>query len=105
MVQLARLPFSSMKIDKSFVASMRESAESRKIVLSVISLGHSLGLDILPQGVATAACAAILREYGCDYAQGYAIAAPMDGASLLRWQRQWDGEAFVGTAPQRASVA
>lgn len=109
MVQLARLPFSSMKIDKSFVASMLESAESRKIVLSIISLGHSLGLDIVAEGVESTHCAALLREYGCDVAQGYAIGAPMDGQALLRWRRHWDGASFLHTpapaAETHASVA
>lgn len=95
MVQLARLPFSSMKIDKSFVMSMCDSAESRKIVTSIISLGHSLGLSIVAEGVESIASARLLRAAGCDVAQGYEIAAPMDARALAAWLQAWDAQAFA----------
>lgn len=95
MVQLARLPFSSMKIDKSFVMSMETSTESKKIVGSIISLGHSLGLNIVAEGVETIEVARMLRELNCDIAQGFGIAKPMDKQSLTRWLAAWDGAAFI----------
>src|SRR5690606_12065742 len=66
MAQLSRLPFSEMKIDKSFVLSMPHSQESRKIVASTISLGHSLGLATVAEGIEDLGTAELLRELGCD---------------------------------------
>lgn len=91
MLQLARLPFSQIKIDKSFVMSMGESSESRKIVESTISLGRALGLITVAEGVEDAAALQALRELGCDRAQGYHVARPMDGAAALRWLEQQAG--------------
>jgi EAL domain-containing protein (putative c-di-GMP-specific phosphodiesterase class I)/CheY-like chemotaxis protein len=97
MVQLARLPFSSMKIDKSFVISMETSSESKKIVGSIISLGHSLGLSIVAEGVETMEVACLLRELGCNTAQGFGIAKPMDAETLSRWLTTWNEKTFVGS--------
>jgi EAL domain-containing protein (putative c-di-GMP-specific phosphodiesterase class I)/CheY-like chemotaxis protein len=96
MVQLARLPFSSMKVDRSFVMSMETSAESRKIVGSIISLGQSLGLKLVAEGVDTAGAARALRELGCDVAQGYWISPAIDAATVPRWLQAWNPAAFVG---------
>jgi EAL domain-containing protein (putative c-di-GMP-specific phosphodiesterase class I) len=89
MVQLARLPFSAMKIDKSFVLSMETSDESRKIVASIIGLGHSLGLEIIAEGVENAATAAALARLGCDIAQGFWFGKPMPGDALRDWLSAW----------------
>lgn len=85
MVQLARLPFSEIKIDKSFVGAMLSSSEARKIVESTIHLGRSLELQIVAQGVEDAATADLLRDLGCDMAQGYFFARPMDGDATKAW--------------------
>lgn len=85
MVQLARLPFTSIKIDKSFVMSMLDSAESRKIVESTIGLGKALGLSTVAEGVEQADVLAALRALGCDEAQGFLIARPMDEDAVRGW--------------------
>ena len=87
LVQLARLPFSELKIDRSFVQSAASSKESRKIIIALVSLGKSLGLDVSAEGVEDAWALNFLREIGCDKAQGYFIARPMDGAAASRWTR------------------
>jgi EAL domain-containing protein (putative c-di-GMP-specific phosphodiesterase class I)/signal transduction histidine kinase/ligand-binding sensor domain-containing protein/CheY-like chemotaxis protein len=85
MVQLARLPFTSLKIDKSFVLSMLDSAESRKIVESTIGLGKALGLATVAEGVEQSDVLSTLRALGCDEAQGFLIARPMDGDAAHGW--------------------
>jgi EAL domain-containing protein (putative c-di-GMP-specific phosphodiesterase class I)/ActR/RegA family two-component response regulator len=85
MVQLARLPFSELKIDKSFVLSMLQSNESRKIVASTIQLGCSLGMTVVAEGIEDAATARMLRELGCTLGQGYHFGRPMDGATASQW--------------------
>jgi EAL domain-containing protein (putative c-di-GMP-specific phosphodiesterase class I)/signal transduction histidine kinase/ligand-binding sensor domain-containing protein/ActR/RegA family two-component response regulator len=102
MMQLARLPFSQLKIDKSFVMSMAESVESRKIVESTISLARALNLVTVAEGVEDAAAMEALRELGCDRAQGYHIARPMDAQAALHWLEREGRTAvapFGGQAP------
>jgi EAL domain-containing protein (putative c-di-GMP-specific phosphodiesterase class I)/ActR/RegA family two-component response regulator len=85
MVQLARLPFSEIKVDKSFVMHCETSAESRAVIKSIVDLGHNLGLRATAEGVESERGLAFLREIGCDLAQGYFIARPMEGAEALAW--------------------
>jgi EAL domain-containing protein (putative c-di-GMP-specific phosphodiesterase class I)/CheY-like chemotaxis protein len=85
MVQLARLPFSEIKVDKSFVMHCETSAESRAVIKSIVDLGHNLGLRATAEGVESEGGLAFLREIGCDLAQGYFIARPMEEAQALAW--------------------
>lgn len=68
---LRHLPVDTLKIDKSFVRDVAESADSRAVVQAVLALGHSLRLNVVGEGVETAAQLAFLREQGCDLVQGY----------------------------------
>ncbi len=91
MVQLVRLPFSELKIDKSFVMTAMHSEESRTVTRFIVDLGRSLGLRCTAEGVEDVHILAYLQAIGCDLAQGYAIARPMSGDAALRWmqQRAW----------------
>jgi len=88
MVQLARLPFSEIKVDRSFVMNARQSQESRTIIKSVIDLGHSLGLVVTAEGVEDKETFNYLNDLGCDLAQGYLIARPMPGEAARIWTEQ-----------------
>ena len=94
--QLARLPFSELKIDKSFVMETHQSAEARTIVKSVIVLAHNLGLKAVAEGVEDGETLRLLIEWGCDVAQGYHIAKPLAPAQIESWRADW--------ATRRASV-
>lgn len=85
MVQLARLPFSELKIDQSFVKNLSESDDSRKIVRGIVGLGHSLGMRVTAEGVEDDAALAYLRSVDCDLAHGFFIGKPMDGDAALAW--------------------
>jgi diguanylate cyclase (GGDEF)-like protein/PAS domain S-box-containing protein len=85
---LKRLPFKVLKIDKSFVQNMAEDLGDEAIVRSAIDLGHSLGLEIVAEGVETEEARRRLQELGCDTLQGYHLGRPQ----LAR--------AFHETAPQ-----
>ncbi|WP_422929366.1 EAL domain-containing protein [Singulisphaera sp. PoT] len=82
---LQSLPFTKIKIDASFVRSMIEHRESRKIVVSVVGLGQSLGLSVVAEGVETEAQADLLRQIGCEFAQGFLFgaAAPAEAVPAL----------------------
>ena len=85
MLQLARLPFSELKIDKSFVITAMHSIESRAVVRSVVELGRSLGLRTVAEGVEDGATLEYLKGLGCDVAQGYYIARPMVADDVAGW--------------------
>ncbi len=86
MLQLVRLPFSEIKVDKSFVMAVTRSAESRSVVRSIVDLGHSLGMHATAEGVEDDQVLAYLQEVGCDLAQGYHFARPMPGPEASRWR-------------------
>ena len=85
MLQLARLPFSEIKVDKSFVMTAMQSMESRAVVRSVLDLGASLGLRTVAEGVEDSATLEFLKGIGCDIAQGYFISRPIPGDDVPGW--------------------
>jgi EAL domain-containing protein (putative c-di-GMP-specific phosphodiesterase class I)/ActR/RegA family two-component response regulator len=88
MVQLVRMPFSEIKIHKSFVLSAAQSQESRSIIKSIVELGHSLGLVVVAEGVEDQQTLDYLNTLHCDLAQGYLIARPMPGDAAQQWAEQ-----------------
>jgi EAL domain-containing protein (putative c-di-GMP-specific phosphodiesterase class I) len=74
---LVRLPVDTLKIDRSFVAMLEESPETVTLVANTIGLAHSLGLDVVAEGVETEAQAAHLRRLGCEVLQGYLLGRPL----------------------------
>lgn len=83
--QLQRLPFSEVKIDKSFVIDCTSSKENAAIVYAVIDLSHRLGLKVVAEGVETAEALRLLAQAGCDAAQGYFISKPIAGENIPAW--------------------
>jgi EAL domain-containing protein (putative c-di-GMP-specific phosphodiesterase class I)/ActR/RegA family two-component response regulator len=88
LVQLAQLPFSEIKIDRSFVWGMLSSEEARKIVAITVTLGKELQLTTVAEGVESEAQAQALAALECDQAQGYFFARPMDGEAARTWLRE-----------------
>jgi EAL domain-containing protein (putative c-di-GMP-specific phosphodiesterase class I) len=74
---LKRLPADSLKIDRSFVKGLGEDVEDTAIVHTIIELAHTLGLEVIAEGVESKGQATLLREIGCDFAQGYHFARPL----------------------------
>ncbi|MER2519689.1 MAG: EAL domain-containing response regulator [Bdellovibrionales bacterium] len=87
--ELQRMPFSEMKIDKSFVTDMANSRDCAVIVNSIIDLGHNLGLKIIAEGVEDVRVWRMLADKGCDYAQGYFIAKAMPPHEFNVWLKNW----------------
>jgi EAL domain-containing protein (putative c-di-GMP-specific phosphodiesterase class I)/ActR/RegA family two-component response regulator len=100
MVQLVRLPFSEIKVDKSFVMAAAQSQEARTVTKSIVDLGHSLGLLTTAEGVEDAPTLDFLNAIGCDLAQGYFIARPMLGDVANDWmaKRQSGSSAILDRA-------
>jgi diguanylate cyclase (GGDEF)-like protein/PAS domain S-box-containing protein len=79
---LKRLPVDEIKIDKSFVLDLADNDEDCFIVRSVADLGHSLGLDVLAEGVENQQSVRLLAMMGCDLAQGYHFGRPVPAREL-----------------------
>jgi EAL domain-containing protein (putative c-di-GMP-specific phosphodiesterase class I) len=84
LAHLRALPFDRIKIDKSFIMSLNESADSAAIVNAIISLGESLNLPITAEGVEDEGIEERLRALGCAKAQGWYYGKPMSIASTRR---------------------
>lgn len=67
----------TLKIDRSFVTDMIQNSEHQKIVRAMIELGHNFDLQITAEGIEDKATYDMLREYGCDIAQGYYFSKPL----------------------------
>lgn len=82
---LARFPIDILKIDQSFVRSMLVQRQSRSIVKSTIALTHELDLEVTAEGIETQEAADMLKDFDCDFAQGYLYARPMPKAEFEHW--------------------
>jgi diguanylate cyclase (GGDEF)-like protein/PAS domain S-box-containing protein len=91
---LHHFPGDTLKIDRSFVASMIDRAESAAIIHSIVGLAHSLGLRVIAEGIEHPNQLRALAELGCEYAQGYLFSRPLPSeeieAFLTRDERHAD---------------
>lgn len=71
------------KIDQSFVRDM--TTDDAMIVKSTIDLGHNMGMQIVAEGVEDLSILALLRQMGCDLAQGYCISKPIPPDQFEKW--------------------
>lgn len=77
LTHLRELPLNYIKIDRSFVATMRTDERNRQIVIGMIELAHRLNLQVVAEGVEDEAQFHILRHFGCDAIQGYMFSRPV----------------------------
>jgi len=82
---LERLPVAEIKIDRSFVRRLDEEGGDPAMVRSIVGFAHGLGLSVVAEGVETSAAWKLLREMGCDVAQGYRVARPMAATPATQW--------------------
>ena len=80
--QLLRLPFSELKVDRSFVSDMDHVHEAAVISKTLIDMAHNLGLVTVAEGVETQASLDMLSTWGCDVVQGFLFSKPADAASI-----------------------
>ncbi|MBN9288983.1 MAG: hypothetical protein BGO43_08145 [Gammaproteobacteria bacterium 39-13] len=83
LIELHRMPFSELKIDKSFIKNLSISSDTLPIVRCIINLGKGLSLKVVAEGVETQEAWNILEKEECHYAQGYFISQPLDISSFL----------------------
>jgi EAL domain-containing protein (putative c-di-GMP-specific phosphodiesterase class I) len=79
---LQRFPVDVLKIDKAFVDGVADEPGDRAIARTVVALGQSLGLRTVAEGVETEAQRRALAALGCDHAQGYLFARPLEAGQV-----------------------
>jgi EAL domain-containing protein (putative c-di-GMP-specific phosphodiesterase class I) len=86
---LHRLPFDTLKIDRSFVYNVGEHGENSEILQTIISLAKNLKMRVIAEGIETESQLAVLQNLGCDYGQGFLLAKPKPKAETeqLLYQR------------------
>jgi len=85
MTRLRNMPINIVKIDQSFVRNLSNSAQDKEIVQSIIKLAHSLGKEVVAEGVEDLACLEILKEMNCEKIQGYYYGKPMSFEEFIIW--------------------
>lgn len=88
MQRLASLPFTELKLDRSFVHGVSQDSKQAAATLALIQAGQRLGAAVTAEGVETAEDLAFLQQAGCDYAQGYLFAKAQPAAELAVWVKQ-----------------
>ncbi len=86
---LKLIPADCLKIDKSFIHGIMSSPADATITVATIDMAHALGLTVIAQGVETIDQRDFLRDHGCDIAQGYLYAPPMENTDFLEWGKEY----------------
>lgn len=91
---LSEIPCDEIKLDRCFVAAAVTRTRDRRIIESMVQLAHSLGQEVVAEGIEDFATLEAMRRLGCDMGQGYFIARPMRLEDLLALldERQWAAE-------------
>ena len=100
MHELSRMPFTEIKIDRTFVKSAAADERPRLMIEQIITIARQLGLKTVAEGVETRVESDMLKRLGCDWIQGYFVARPMSGEDFVAWMlEQRGGLAQAATAP------
>lgn len=88
---LREMPVDTLKIDSSFIRKIATDEREAEVVQTIIQLGHTLDLRVVAEGVETVEQMEALKKMGCDYAQGYLFAQPLDPIAAAAWIRANSG--------------
>ena len=95
LVYLKRLPIDTLKIDKEFIGDLTRDPDDEAITATIITMGHSLGLNVIAEGVESEQQLSYLREQGCDEIQGFWLSPPLDAHRCLAFIRSWQPSAVA----------
>ncbi|MBC53526.1 MAG: hypothetical protein CMQ34_06765 [Gammaproteobacteria bacterium] len=88
--QLRHYPIDTLKIDRAFIRDLDQSKEDQAISKAIISMGKTLGLTVVAEGVETVRQLAFLREHHCDQIQGFHFHRPCSADDFVAWYKQAD---------------
>jgi len=84
LISLKDLPITTLKIDKGFIEGLPDNKDDHALVKTIITLGHSLNLDIVAEGVETFEQLQFLKEHECNIAQGYYFHRPLESTQITK---------------------
>jgi EAL domain-containing protein (putative c-di-GMP-specific phosphodiesterase class I) len=90
MEKLKQLPFTELKVDRSFVCGASRDSVARAILESSVQMGHALGMSVVAEGAETQEDWDLLVAVGCDEVQGYFVARPMPAEDFIAWKTRWE---------------
>jgi len=93
---LKRLPVSKLKIDRSFIQDLAKNSDDAAITTAIINMAKCLKLKVTAEGVETDAQLQLLRQYGCDEAQGYLFGRPLDDIQVKAKLQEDSAAALAG---------
>jgi EAL domain-containing protein (putative c-di-GMP-specific phosphodiesterase class I)/ActR/RegA family two-component response regulator len=109
LVRLRQMPFSELKIDRSFVIGLEKSSENAVIVRSLVQLAQNLEMHCVIEGVEDAFSLKFAAQLGCNEAQGYHLARPMPASEIrefdLTWRWRRTSLEPVGSQPSAQAAA
>ena len=82
---LARLPISKVKIDKSFISHLENDIASRAVTDAMLALSHTLGLQVVAEGIESVGTLEYIRSRNCQQGQGYLFSKPLSNESFQNW--------------------
>lgn len=85
---LSRFPVNTIKIDKFFMKEISTSESAQRIVKSTVLLAKELGYYVLTEGIEDQEAAEIVKEFNCDFAQGYYFARPIKSEDIFAWYEE-----------------
>jgi diguanylate cyclase (GGDEF)-like protein/PAS domain S-box-containing protein len=97
---LTHLPLDILKIDRSFISGLPGHQGAASIARAIVSMGHSLGMRVVAEGVETVEQAEFLRSIWCEYAQGYLFCKPLGAIACATWMRERSGNAATSKPPR-----
>ena len=100
LAHLQRFPVDALKIDRSFIAGMRENKEGETLIHTLVQLGKALSIETFAEGIEEQQELSILRDENCDSGQGYLFARPLDVAATEAFFAKWREDVAPALAPQ-----
>ncbi len=86
--RLRNFPVDVLKIDRSFVSNIEEGNSDAALVRSIIDLAHTMGFEVIAEGVETADQLRLLKDFGCDLFQGYYFSKPLSADEFVAYVKQ-----------------
>ena len=100
LAHLQRFPVDALKIDRSFIAGMRENKEGETLIHTFVQLGKALSIETFAEGIEEQQELSILRDENCDSGQGYLFARPLDVAATEAFFAKWREDVAPAVAQQ-----
>ena len=94
--RLQHFPVNILKIDRSFVNNMENSVQDAALVKSIIDMAHTLGFQVIAEGVEEASQLIMLMEFGCDIFQGYYFSKPVKADEFMHYAKQHTQQTLIG---------